>query len=79
MKKSFLLYADYEQYFDMLSPIEQSKLIKALFVSFREEDTTEIVDEMDSATKMAFAFMNRQLQADAQKYKEKEYKLNQTH
>jgi len=71
MKKSFLIYEDYEKYFDMLSPEEQSKLIKALFKTFKSEDTTNIINSMEGMTKMAFAFMETQLNEDVKKYKEK--------
>ncbi len=71
MMKGFLIYTDYEKYFDMLPATEQVKLIKALFAAFNGTDTSEIEKDMDGATKMAFAFMGSQLQADAQKYEEK--------
>ena len=71
MRNSFLIYTEYEKYFDMLSPEEQSKLIKGLFISFRNEDTSNIESSMEGMTKMAFAFMETQLKSDAKKYKEK--------
>lgn len=71
MKKSFLLYEDYEKYFDMLDPAEQAKLIKALFKCSKQESTVDIENTMDGMTKMAFAFMQNQLNEDARKYQEK--------
>ena len=71
MRNSFLIYTEYEKYFDMLLPEEQAKLIKALFTSFRDEDTSSIESSMEGMTKMAFAFMETQLKADTKKYKEK--------
>lgn len=71
MKNSFLIYADYEQYFDMLSPIEQAKLMKALFKAFRGENTVDILNELEGMTKMAFAFMFNKMETDNKKYEQK--------
>lgn len=71
MRNSFLLYAEYEQYFDLLPAEEQAKLIKALFAVFNEKDTSGLESQMDGATKMAFAFIRTRLEADAKKYQEK--------
>ena len=71
MMKGFLLYTDYEKYFDMLPANEQVKLIKALFAAFNGSDTSALEQDMDGATRMAFAFMGSQLQADTQRYEEK--------
>lgn len=77
MRNSFLLYAEYEQYFDLLPAEEQAKLIKALFAVFNEKDTCELEKQMEPATKMAFAFMRTQLDADTKKYQEKCEKLRE--
>ena len=71
MKKSFLLYAEYEQYFDMLNPYEQAKLLKALFTTFKGENVDDLSLNMNDATKMAFAFMSNQLKIDEDKYQQK--------
>ena len=71
MKKSFLLYAEYEQYFDMLDALEQAKLLKALFTAFKGENVDDLSLNMDNATKMAFSFMCNQLKMDEEKYQQK--------
>ena len=71
MKKSFLLYAEYEQYFDMLDAFEQAKLLKALFTAFKGENVDDLFLNMDNATKMAFTFMCNQLKMDEEKYQQK--------
>lgn len=77
MRNSFLLYAEYEQYFDLLKAEEQAKLIKALFAVFNGKDTSELEAQMEGATKMAFAFMRTQLENDTKKYQEKCDKLRE--
>lgn len=77
MRNSFLLYAEYEQYFDLLKSEEQAKLIKALFAVFNGKDTSELEVQMEGATKMAFAFMRTQLENDTKKYQEKCDKLRE--
>ena len=71
MKKSFLIYAEYEQYFDMLDAFEQAKLLKALFTAFKGENVDDLSLNMDNATKMAFSFMSNQLKMDEEKYQQK--------
>ena len=71
MKKSFLIYAEYEQYFDMLDAFEQAKLLKALFTAFKGENVDDLFLNMDNATKMAFTFMCNQLKMDEEKYQQK--------
>ena len=71
MKKSFLIYAEYEQYFDMLDAFEQAKLLKALFTAFKGENVDDLSLNMDNATKMAFTFMCNQLKMDEEKYQQK--------
>lgn len=77
MRNSFLLYAEYEKYFDLLKAEEQAKLIKALFAVFNGKDTSELEAQMEGATKMAFAFMRTQLENDTKKYQEKCDKLRE--
>ena len=77
MRNSFLLYAEYEQYFDLLKAEEQAKLIKALFAVFNGKNTNELEAQMEGATKMAFAFMRTQLENDTKKYQEKCDKLRE--
>lgn len=71
MIKGFLLYPEYEKYFDMLSAEEQAKLMKALFGVGKGADTSELEAKMGDATKMAFAFMVDRLRKDAEKYEQK--------
>lgn len=71
MKKNFLMYLEYEEYFDMLSAREQAKLIKAMFTYQKKLSTRKLELDMDKHTKMCWAFIKNQLAKDTEKYEEK--------
>ena len=64
-KKSFLMYYDYEELLEDLSDEELGKLVRAMFkyekLGFEDEKLTGI-------TKMAFAFIKRNLKRDKETY-----------
>ena len=67
-KKSFMLYFDNEQQFNMLTDEQAGKLIKSLF---RFAKNGEIPEFTDGMIKMAFSFITSQIQRDLKKYDEK--------
>lgn len=69
-KKSFILYVEYEKYFKLLPPIQQARLIEALFAKLKDEDVSEIKSKMNTACEMAFEFMSTQMDYDAKKYEQ---------
>lgn len=71
MRDSFLIYEEYEEYFDQLSSDDVVLVLKALFASFKNKPVDILKDRMSSAGKMAFLFMNNQLKIDTQKYEER--------
>lgn len=71
MRDSFLIYEEYEEYFDQLSSDDVVLVLKALFASFKNEPVDTLKVKMSSAGKMAFSFMNNQLKIDTQKYEER--------
>lgn len=68
-KKSFLIYLEYEEQFNLLTDEEAGKLIKIIF---KYERTGEI-PKLDGAIKMAFSFIKQQLDRNTEKW-EKERK-----
>ena len=68
MKNSFLMYLEYEEYFDMLCAKEQAKLIKAMFLWQKGESTKQLESTMDKQTMMCWAFIRNQLAKDEDKY-----------
>lgn len=71
MRDSFLIYEEYEEYFDQLSSDDVVLVLKALFASFKNKPVDTLKVKMSSAGKMAFSFMNNQLKIDTQKYEER--------
>ena len=66
LKKSFLIYADWEQNCMRLSDEQRGKLFAAVMAyGIREEDLS---DELDDVTAMCFSFMKSQIKRDAEKY-----------
>lgn len=66
LKKSFLIYADWEQNCMRLSDEQRGKLFAAVMAyGIRGEDLS---DELDDVTAMCFSFMKSQIKRDAEKY-----------
>ena len=66
LKKSFLIYADWEQNCMRLSDEQRGKLFSAVMAyGIRGEDLS---DELDDVTAMCFSFMKSQIKRDAEKY-----------
>ncbi len=63
MKKSFILYQDYEQHIDLLTDEQAGKLLKAIF-KFNAGN----VPELDPVVQMAFSFIKSNLERDNGKY-----------
>lgn len=66
-KKSFIMYLDYEEQFNMLSDAELGVLIRAII----EYEKTKEIPKLDGIVKMAFSFIKGQLDRDREKYDEK--------
>ena len=66
-KKSFILYVDNRQQFEMISDEQAGKLIKALLVY---ADTGEKIQTEDGMLQMAFSFLSGVMDRDAKKYNE---------
>ncbi len=66
-KKSFIMYLDYEEQFNMLTDLELGKLIRAII----EYEKTKEIPKLDGIVKMAFSFIKGQLDRDREKYDEK--------
>ena len=66
-KSAFLVYHDWETFFDSLDSNEEAgELIRALFAFAKRGEITEF----SGALKMAFIFMSQQIEADSEKWKE---------
>ena len=63
-KKSFLIYLDYEEHFNLLSDEQIGQLMRAIM----QYEKTGIVPELDGMVKMAFSFIKTQLDRDREKY-----------
>ena len=63
-KKSFILYLDYQEHFDLLTDADRGKLISAIFRYVSSGD----IPEFDGMPKMAFSFVRSALDRDAEKY-----------
>lgn len=66
-KKSFVMYLDYEEQFNMLTDEELGVLIRAII----EYEKTKEIPKLDGIVKMAFSFIKGQLDRDREKYDEK--------
>ena len=66
-KRSFILYVDNRQQFEMISDEQAGKLIKALLVY---ADTGEKIQTEDGMLQMAFSFLSSVMDRDAKKYDE---------
>lgn len=64
MKNSFVLYNEYKEQFELLSYEEAGQLIMAIF----EYTETGVAPELNGMVLMAFAFIKKQLDRDAEKY-----------
>lgn len=65
-KKSFVLYADYDEHFEELTDEELGQLFRSLFTYVN----TGAVPEMERTVKMAFSFIRKNLDRDKEKYEE---------
>ena len=64
-KKSFVMYADYEKHFNLLSLEKRGELITAIFVYQR----TGEIPKLDSILEMAFSFIKETLDRDNEKWR----------
>ena len=68
MKKSFIIYHDYEKHFDLLSNEELGILFKIIFKYEKNEKIDETL--MTPIIKMAFSFVKANLDRDREKFDE---------
>ncbi len=66
MRESFVLYTEYQEHLELLSTEELGILFKAIFAYQSESD----LPEMNAAVKIAFSFIRKRMDADAEKYEE---------
>ena len=66
-KRSFLLYLDYKEQFDLLNDEQLGQLLRVIM----EYEETGNVPKIDGMIKMAFSFIKAQLDRDQEKYEEK--------
>ena len=67
IKKSFIIYLDYEDQFNLLTDEQAGKLIKLII----EYEKTKKVKEIDDGMiKMAFSFIKAQLDRDAERWQD---------
>ena len=66
MKRSFVLYCDYEQHLSLLTMEQRGVLFTAIMSYQNGKD----VPEMDNAVAMAFSFIKSQLSRDNERYDE---------
>ena len=64
-KKSFVLYHDYQQHFQLLTDEQLGQLIRAIFAY---EATGKLPELKDAALKMCFSFVKNQLDRDREAY-----------
>ena len=70
-KKSFVLYADYAEHFEMLNYEERGMLITAIFDFVRTGNQPNFVGEI----RMLFSIISKQLERDSMKWQiEKEHR-----
>lgn len=65
-KKSFVMYADYEENFELLSDEELGRLIRAIFGYVNDG----LIPELAPSAQMAFSFIRKNLDRDKAKYEE---------
>ena len=65
-KKSFVLYADYDEHFEELTDEELGQLFRSIFTYVN----TGAVPEMERTVRMAFSFIRKNLDRDKAKYEE---------
>lgn len=65
-KKSFVLYCDYRQHFELLPPEDQGRLLMAIF----DYVETGAEPSLEPIPMMAFSFIRAQLDRDLKKYEE---------
>ena len=66
-KKSFLIYLDYEEHFNLLTDEQLGQLMRAIIKYEKDRE----ISELDPALKMAFSFIKTQLDRDRKKYEDK--------
>lgn len=69
-KKSFLLYLDYREHFELLDDEGKGRLLMALF----EYAESGRILELSGMEKMAFSFIRKQMDKDSQKWEETKHK-----
>lgn len=67
IKKSFVMYLDYEEQFKLLNDEQAGKLIKIII---EYEKTNEVKEIDDGMVKMAFSFIRAQLDRDRERWQD---------
>ena len=66
--KSFILYAEQKKCVDYLTTEQKGLLLDALYRTVAGEDSEDIENELPIAVKMAYGFINSQVERDQAKY-----------
>lgn len=66
MRDSFILYTEYAEHFELLTMEQRGILFTAIMAYQREEE----LPDMDGCVRMAFSFIRKNLDREAQKYEE---------
>lgn len=69
-KKSFLIYLDYKEHFDLLTDEQLGQLLRAIM----EYEETKKLPNFEGILKMAFSFIKQQLDRDREKWQEEKNK-----
>ncbi len=69
-KKSFLIYLDYEEQFNLLTDEQIGQLMR-LLIEYEKTQKVPSLDKVDGMVKMSFSFIKTQLDRDRDKYKSK--------
>ena len=72
-KKSFLIYLDYEEQFDLLTDEQIGQLMRAI-IKYEKTGEEPVLDGM---IKMAFSFIKKQLDRDREKWTEEKQKRSE--
>jgi len=72
-KKSFLIYLDYKEHFDLLTDEQLGQLMRVIM----EYEATGEEPKIDGVLKMAFSFIKKQLDRDREKWQEQKSKKSE--
>ena len=72
-KKSFLIYLEYEEQFDLLTDEELGQLMRTII----KYENGKTIPELNGMVKMAFSFIKQQLDRDKEKWNQEKTKRSE--